>query len=91
MIRLPMPYAAAKVRMHLNEVIRANQVTKAAAGFIWCTTAWASGKARKCVRRVDLLICTAPLPNIPPAVDSRCGAHGRHAAARFPASRAFPG
>ena len=27
-IRLPMPYTAAKVRVHLHEVIRANQVSE---------------------------------------------------------------
>lgn len=81
MIRLPMPYAAAKVRVHLHEVIRANKVTEGCAriylvynnvGF------WQSEEARP---QVDLLICTAPLPQYTETARLALRQHGRHAAA----------
>jgi branched-chain amino acid aminotransferase len=79
-IRMPMTYAAAKVRMHLHEVIRANKITKGCAriylvfndvGF------WQSEETRP---PVDLLICTAALPEYAPAARLALRAHGRHAA-----------
>jgi branched-chain amino acid aminotransferase len=63
-IRLPMPYSSAKVRLNLHEVIRANNVSEGAAriyivynhvGF------WHSDE--KSVPDVDLIIYTAPLPH----------------------------
>jgi branched-chain amino acid aminotransferase len=80
-INLPMPYAAAKVRMHLHEVIRANKVTEGCAriylvynnvGF------WQSDEARP---QVDLLICSAGLPQYTDSARLALRAHGRHAAA----------
>jgi branched-chain amino acid aminotransferase len=80
-INLPMPYAAAKVRMHLHEVIRANKVTEGCAriyliynnvGF------WQSDEARP---PVDLLICSAGLPQYSENARLALRAHGRHAAA----------
>ena len=80
-INLPMPYAAAKVRMHLHEVIRANKVTEGCAriyliynnvGF------WQSDEARP---QVDLLICSAGLPQYSDSARLALRAHGRHAAA----------
>lgn len=79
-IRMPMTVAAAKVRMHLHEVIRANQITEGCAriylvfnnvGF------WQSEEVRP---PVDLLICTAPLPEYAPAARLALRPHGRHAA-----------
>jgi branched-chain amino acid aminotransferase len=80
-INLPMPYAAAKVRMHLHEVIRANKVTEGCAriylvynnvGF------WQSDETRP---QVDLLICSAGLPHYSGSARLALRAHGRHAAA----------
>ena len=80
-INLPMPYAAAKVRMHLHEVIRANKVTEGCAriyliynnvGF------WQSDEPRP---QVDLLICSAGLPEYSDSARLGLRAHGRHAAA----------
>jgi branched-chain amino acid aminotransferase len=80
-IRLPMPYAPAKVRMHLHEVIRANKVTEGCAriyllynnvGF------WQSDEPRP---QVDLLICSAGLPEYADSARLALRAHGRHAAA----------
>ena len=80
-INLPMPYAAAKVRMHLHEVIRANKITEGCAriyliynnlGF------WQSDEPRP---QVDLLICSAGLPEYSDSARLGLRAHGRHAAA----------
>ena len=80
-INLPMPYAAAKVRMHLHEVIRANKITEGCAriyliynnvGF------WQSNEPRP---QVDLLICSAGLPEYAKVARLGLRAHGRHAAA----------
>jgi branched-chain amino acid aminotransferase len=80
-INLPMPYAAAKVRMHLHEVIRANKITEGCAriyliynnvGF------WQSDEPRP---QVDLLICSAGLPEYANVARLGLRAHGRHAAA----------
>lgn len=80
-IKLPMPYAAAKVRMHLHEVIRANKVTEGCAriylvynnvGF------WQSEEPRP---QVDLLICSASLPQYADSARLAMRPHGRHAAA----------
>jgi branched-chain amino acid aminotransferase len=81
MIKLPMPYAAAKVRIHLHEVIRANKVTEGCAriylvynnvGF------WQSEEARP---QVDLLICSAPLPLYAATARLSVRQYGRYAAA----------
>jgi branched-chain amino acid aminotransferase len=80
-INLPMPYAAAKVRMHLHEVIRANKITAGCAriyliynnvGF------WQSDEPRP---QVELLICSAGLPEYADVARLGLRAHGRHAAA----------
>jgi branched-chain amino acid aminotransferase len=81
MIRLPMPYAPAKVRMHLNEVIRANQATEGCGRIYLVYNSvgfWQSEEARP---EVDLLICTAPLPQYSTSCRLALRAHGRHAAA----------
>src|SRR5207249_295668 len=57
--RLPMPYAAAKVRVHLHEVIRANKVTEGCARIylVYNTIGfWQSGERQP---PVDLIIYTA--------------------------------
>jgi branched-chain amino acid aminotransferase len=79
-IRLPMPYAAAKVRMHLNEVVRANKITEGCARIYLVYNSvgfWQSEETRP---EVDLLICTAPLPEYSASARLALRAHGRHAA-----------
>jgi branched-chain amino acid aminotransferase len=80
-IRLPMPYSSAKVRLNLHEVIRANNVSEGAAriyivynhvGF------WHSDE--KSVPDVDLIIYTAPLPHYREPVRLALREQGRHAA-----------
>ena len=80
-INLPMPYAAAKVRMHLHEVIRANKVTEGCARIYLIYNSvgfWQSDEARP---QVDLLICSAGLPQYSDSARLALRAHGRHAAA----------
>ena len=77
---LPMPYSAAKVRVHLHEVIRANKVTEGCAriylvhnnvGF------WRSDEERP---EVDLIITTADMPTYREPARLTLREHGRHAA-----------
>jgi branched-chain amino acid aminotransferase len=79
-IRLPMPYTAAKVRVHLHEVIRANHVSEGCAriylvhnnvGF------WQSQDQRP---QVDLVIYSASLPEFREPIRLGVREHGRHAA-----------
>jgi branched-chain amino acid aminotransferase len=80
-IRLPMPYAPAKVRMHLNELIRANKITEGC-GRIYLVNnhvgAWASAET---LPQVDILMCTADLPQYSPSARLSLREQGRHAAA----------
>jgi branched-chain amino acid aminotransferase len=77
---LPLPYTAAKVRVHLHEVIRANKVTEGCAriylvhnnvGF------WRSDEERP---EVDLIITTADMPTYREPARLTLREHGRHAA-----------
>ncbi len=78
--RLPMPYTAAKVRVHLHEVIRANQVTEGCARvYLVYNTAgfWQSDEKQP---QVDLIIYSAGLPEHREVVRLALREHGRHAA-----------
>jgi branched-chain amino acid aminotransferase len=79
-IRLPMPYTAAKVRVHLHEVIRANNVTDGCARIylVYNTVGfWHSSEQQP---EVDLIIYTAPLPSYREPARLTVREHGRHAA-----------
>jgi branched-chain amino acid aminotransferase len=79
-IRLPMPYTAAKVRMNLQEVIRANHVVDGCARVYLIYNSvgfWQSAEARP---PVDLLICTAPMPQYQEPIRLGLRPQGRHAA-----------
>lgn len=79
-IRLPMPYNSAKVRLHLHEVIRANQVKEGCARvyLVYNNVGyWQSDEKRP---EVDLIIYTAPLPEYREPVRLGVREHGRHAA-----------
>ncbi len=81
MVRLPMPYSAAKVRVHLHEVIRANQVTEGCARIYLVYNSvgfWQSEEKRP---PVDLIIYTSGLPNHREVARLAVREHGRHAAA----------
>ena len=80
-IRLPMPYTSAKVRLNLHEVIRANNVTEGAARIYLVYNQvgfWQSNE--KSVPEVDLIIYAAPLPQYHEPVRLSLREHGRHAA-----------
>jgi branched-chain amino acid aminotransferase len=77
--RLPMPYTAAKVRVHLHEVIRANQVTEGCARIylVYNTVGfWQSDEKQP---QVDLIIYSAGLPEHRETVRLALREHGRHA------------
>jgi len=77
---LPMPYTAAKVRVHLHEVIRANNVTEGCARIylVYNTIGyWQSDEKHP---QVDLIIYTAGLPEHREVVRLALRDHGRHAA-----------
>jgi branched-chain amino acid aminotransferase len=81
LIRLPMPYAPAKVRMHLNELIRANKITAGCARIYLVNNhvgAWISAET---FPQVDILMCTADLPQYSPSARLALREQGRHAAA----------
>jgi branched-chain amino acid aminotransferase len=78
--RLPMPYTAAKVRVHLHEVIRANKVIEGCARIylVYNTVGfWQSDEQHP---QVDLIIYTAGLPEHREIVRLALREHGRHAA-----------
>ena len=78
--RLPLLYTAAKVRVHLHEVIRANKVTEGCARIYLVYNSvgfWQSSEQRP---PVDLIIYTASLPEHRETVRLALREHGRHAA-----------
>ena len=79
-IHLPMTYTAAKIRVHLHEVIRANKVTEGCARIYLVYNSvgfWQSAEQRP---PVDLIIYSAGLPEHREIVRLALRAHGRHAA-----------
>lgn len=79
--RLPMPYTAAKVRVHLHEVIRANQVTEGCARIYLVYNSVGFWQSDEKHPQVDLIIYTASLPDHRDIVRLALREHGRHAAA----------
>lgn len=78
--RLPLTFSAAKVRVMLQEAIRANQVKEGCARIylVWNTVGgWRSDEK---MPEVDLVITTADLPHHPEIVRLTVREHGRHAA-----------
>jgi branched-chain amino acid aminotransferase len=79
-IRLPMPYVGPRVRVQLQEVIRANKVEDGCARIYLIynqVSFWRSGEE---LPGVDLIIYTAPLPEYREPVRLTIREHGRHAA-----------
>jgi branched-chain amino acid aminotransferase len=78
--RMPLPYTGAKVRVHLHEVLRANNVTEGCARIylIWNTVG--NWKSDEKMPEVDLVITTADLPQHPESVRLTVREQGRHAA-----------
>ncbi len=78
-LRLPMAYAAAKVRVHLQEVIRANQLTEGCARIYLVYNQVGFWRSDENVPPVDLIIYTAPLPAYHEPVRLTIRENGRHA------------
>lgn len=79
-VRMPLPYSGPKVRVQLQEVIRANEVSEGCARIYLIYNQvgfWRSGEPQPVV---DLVIYTAPLPPYPATVRLAVREHGRHAA-----------
>jgi branched-chain amino acid aminotransferase len=79
-IHLPLLYTAAKVRVHLHEVIRGNKVTEGCARIYLVYNSvgfWQSAEQRP---PVDLMIYTAGLPEHHDVVRLALREHGRYAA-----------
>ena len=79
--RLPMSYTAAKVRVHLHELIRANNVSEGAARIYLVYNTVGFWKSDEPHPPVDLIITTAGLPEYREPVRLALREHGRHAAA----------
>jgi branched-chain amino acid aminotransferase len=79
-IRMPMPYSGAKVRVHLNDVIRANNVTEGCARIYLVYNQVGFWRSEEPYPPVDLIIYSAPLPEYREPVRLGVRAHGRHAA-----------
>ena len=80
MIRLPMPYAGPRVRVQLQEVIRANEVTEGCARIYLVYNQVGFWRGEEPMPPVDLIIYTAPLPEYREPVRLALREHGRHAA-----------
>ncbi|MGB7848865.1 MAG: aminotransferase class IV [Candidatus Acidiferrum sp.] len=78
--RMPMPYSGAKVRVQLQEVIRANQVKEGCARIYLVWNAVGSWKSDEKLPEVDLVITTADLPKHKEIARLTVREQGRHAA-----------
>ncbi len=78
--RLPLSYTAAKVRVHLHEVIRANKVTEGCARIYLVYNTVGFWRSDEDHPPVDLIIYTAGLPEHREVVRLGVREHGRHAA-----------
>jgi len=79
-IRLPMPYAGPRVRVHLQEVIRANAVSDGCARIYLVYNQVGFWRSDEPMPPVDLIIYTAPLPDYREPVRLTIREQGRHAA-----------
>jgi len=79
-IRMPMSYAGPRVRVNLQEVIRANGVTEGCARIYLVYNQVGFWRSEEAMPQVDLVIYTAPLPTYREPVRLSVREHGRHAA-----------
>jgi branched-chain amino acid aminotransferase len=78
-IRLPMPYSGPKVRVHLQEVLRANKVSEGCARIYLVYNQVGFWRGEESMPEVDLIIYSAPLPQYHEPVRLTLREHGRHA------------
>ena len=78
--RLPLNYSSAKVRVQLQDVIRANKVEDGCARIylVWNTVGF--WKSEEKMPEVDLVITSADVPTYPDTLRVAVREHGRHAA-----------
>lgn len=79
-IRLPMPYAPTKARIHLQEVIRANTVSEGCARIYLVYNKAGIWQSEEPQPEVDLIIYTSDLPMFKEPIRLDLREHGRHAA-----------
>jgi branched-chain amino acid aminotransferase len=79
-IRMPMPFAGPRVRVNLQEVIRANSVMEGCARIYLVYNQVGFWRSDETMPAVDLVIYTAPLPMYREPVRLALREHGRHAA-----------
>jgi branched-chain amino acid aminotransferase len=79
-IHLPMPYAGPRVRVQLQEVIRANKVEEGCARIYLVYNQVGFWRSDEAEPSVDLIIYTASLPEYRQPVRLAVREHGRHAA-----------
>lgn len=79
-VRMPMPYTSAKVRLNLQEVIRANEVQEGCARIYLVYNQVGFWRSDEKLPDVDLIIYTSPLPQYREPVRLSLREHGRHAA-----------
>lgn len=79
-IRLPMPYAPTKARIHLQEVIRANTVSEGCARIYLVYNKAGFWQSEEPQPEVDLIIYTSDLPMFKEPIRLDLREHGRHAA-----------
>jgi len=80
LIRMPIPYAAPRVRVNLQEVIRANDVSEGCARIYLVYNQVGFWRSDEPATPVDLIIYTAPLPEYREPVRLTVREQGRHAA-----------
>jgi len=79
-VRMPLPNTGAKVRVQLQEVIRANKVSDGCARIYLIYNQIGAWRSDEKLPPVDLVIYTAPLPEYREPVRLAIREHGRHAA-----------
>jgi branched-chain amino acid aminotransferase len=79
-IRMPMPFAGTRVRVNLQEVIRANDVSGGCARIYLVYNQVGFWRSDEATPAVDLVMYTAPLPEYREPVRLAVRQHGRHAA-----------
>ena len=79
-VHMPLQYNSAKVRLHLHEVIRANQVTEGCARIYLVYNNAGFWRSEEKFPDVDLIIYTSALPQYREPVRLALREHGRHAA-----------
>ena len=80
-IRMPMPYTGPKVRVHLQEVIRANKVSEGCARIYLVYNQVGFWRGEEPLPQVDLVIYSAPLPEYREPLRLALREQGRHATA----------